>query len=789
MTLTLSQIMTWDPSVLTEIGNAWTALGSKVDDLFSRYKSAVAAVNGGHWQGAAADATLHRAEADQRAAHQVVGHLDRAAAIATNGFHSINEPLQRARNAIAEATSAGYLVREDLSVYKPGKSTEDDEKAMRGLADRIKSAANDTEAADNAVRNALSATRDDLRAAFTAPTALGGAQARADATQLLKDPSHLTPEQLKRLAAAGSLTDAQLEALRAGDQVNIPASQLAYLNGLARSLDGKTPQEIEAILNALPAEARQHVANALQLVSTDRVTASVAGDKDIPTHGGFALLPDRYRESLSRGDLVVTKSIGMNSTMLRGVKDNQSIARVAGMSDDRYKAGSALDQRLMDVGRQYLHAQVHSEQDRNGFLSIDNEGNPWLTSDPHGSLRVTEDIFRAVAPDKIALHDAVVNPSHGQDFVTDLLTHRSWADGGEAAKSLFRFNGDEQFVRPGESHAGYAMAARDGEIMQAVAHAMSSDAARNLMFDVPGTNHQSVGQLNPELMRQVATSMAPYIPDLAGASAAPDRLTAGFDVGLGEQNWANTDNRHGGLSNIMSIFDSDLTKNPTHPGAGEIFNAAAFAAMSSQEGIFAHDPHAPNAGSHLIASGTIQGAVDQGLMTALQTDATNHQANLHDVWQHKKDAWDTWQRLAGVAEGEVKKAGPFGKAFGYADELFGDQIKDGLKNDFVGKEPDKNVTVGQIPAPNWERLYNETLVQVPPGTFSPELRGKYSWAFDADGNVLGYDQALTNAGLRGMQDTDIENAYKVLLNSLSPDAWESFSQGYADVTRVVLPKK
>ncbi|MHA7653390.1 TPR repeat region-containing protein [Mycobacterium sp. ML4] len=788
MTLSLSQIMSWDPSVLTEIGNGWTNLGSKVEDLFTRYRSSVVAINGGHWEGAAADAAVHRAESDQRAAHQLVGHLNRAAKVATDGFAVINEPLQRTRTAVAEATNAGYLVREDLSVYKPGKSTEDDEKAMRRFAERITSAANATEAADASVKNALSATRGDLRAAFTSAAALGGAQARADAKDILKDPSHLTPEELQRLAAAGSLTPEQLDALQAGDEVNIPASQMEYLNGLARSLDGKTPDEIEAILNALPGDARHSVANALQLVSNERVTSNIAGDKDIPTTGGLALLPDRYRQSLSRGDLVVTKSVGLNATLLNGVKDNQSIARVAGMAEDRYKAGSALDQRLMDVGRQYLHAQVRSEQDFNGLLSIDANALEAYTAGHSGHpVGVTEDIFRAVAPDKIALHDAVLDPSHGQDFVTDLLTHRSWGDGGAAAKALFTFNPDEQFVHPGESHAGYAMAARDGEIMQAVAQAMSTDAARNLMLDVPGSNHHSVGQLNPELMRQVASSMAPYIPDMAGASAPPDRQTAGFHVGLGDHNWTNADGRHGGLVNIMSIMDSDLTKNPSHPGAGEIFNAGAVAAMTGQEGLFAHDPHAPNAGSHLIASGIIQGALDQGLMTALQHDATNHQANLHEVWQHKKDAWDTWQRLAGLAEGEIKKAGPFGKAFGYADELLGDQIKDGLKNDFVGKEPDKNVTVSQLPAPNWERLYNQTLAQVP-GTLSPELRAQYPWAFGGDGHLLNYEQALANAELANVRSTEVANTYKVLLNSLSDDAWETFSQAYAEVTGVVVPK-
>lgn len=169
MTLTLSQIMSWDPSVLTEIGNAWTALGSKIDDLFTRYKSAVLAVNDGHWEGLAADAAVDRAGGDQRAASQLVGHLNRAGTIATEGFHTIDAPLQRARQAVADTTGAGFSVREDLSVYKDGKSTESDEKAMQKCADTIKAAAIDSENADVTVQSALNDTRKDLQVAFAAP--------------------------------------------------------------------------------------------------------------------------------------------------------------------------------------------------------------------------------------------------------------------------------------------------------------------------------------------------------------------------------------------------------------------------------------------------------------------------------------------------------------------------------------------------------------------------------------------------------------------------------------------
>jgi hypothetical protein len=92
------------------------------------------------------------------------------------------------------------------------------------------------------VKRQLNGARADLRAAFVSPASLGSDQARTDARQLLDDPSRLTPQQVMRLVEAGSLTPEQLEALQSGDSADIPASQMEYINTLARSLDGKSPQ-------------------------------------------------------------------------------------------------------------------------------------------------------------------------------------------------------------------------------------------------------------------------------------------------------------------------------------------------------------------------------------------------------------------------------------------------------------------------------------------------------------------------------------------------------------------
>lgn len=50
MSLTRTQIDSWNPATLTEIGDAWIALGTKVEDLFTRYVDGVTKVNDTYWE-------------------------------------------------------------------------------------------------------------------------------------------------------------------------------------------------------------------------------------------------------------------------------------------------------------------------------------------------------------------------------------------------------------------------------------------------------------------------------------------------------------------------------------------------------------------------------------------------------------------------------------------------------------------------------------------------------------------------------------------------------------------
>ena len=119
----------------------------------------------------------------------------------------------------------------------------------------------------------------DLARVLTAATGgdpeLPAEQGTADG-QSLQD-GQLTPEEMARLEENTTLTPEQQEALVRGDLV-LPASQMEYLNNLSRSLDGKSPAEIRAMIDQLNQNGQDGgaVTDALQLLGNEHVATAGA---------------------------------------------------------------------------------------------------------------------------------------------------------------------------------------------------------------------------------------------------------------------------------------------------------------------------------------------------------------------------------------------------------------------------------------------------------------------------------------------------------------------------------
>ncbi len=625
MTLTRSQLQAWKPETLQSLGQGWKALADSIESLFDRYKSAVTGEAPDYWEGECADAAVGRAESDARAAANVGDHLRAIGDTAIQGYHDIDAPLRRALDAITGAEGAGFTVAEDLSVSKSGKASPGDKAAAQSWRDQIVAAADDTERADTAAKDALAAAKDGLRVAFVAPATLGGEQGHDDGKQLLDDPSKMSPEQLQRLAEAGYLSPEDLQALAAGQTVTISASQMEYLNAVARSLDGKTPQQIEALLSTLPPGAQQALMNGMQLLSTDNVTASVRGDKDIPTDGALNLLPAQMAGQLTRPDRVAA---GFNAVpgggpyvALNGVAENQATARLAALSDPSFKHGTGLDTAIMNTARDYLGGQVRAENDHSQVLAVDGQ-----ISDPRATL--TEPMFNAVADDK-AVVAAAVTDSQSHQFLSDAFKH-GWGDDGSTMRNLFQITAQDAVINDPGNAADALRATQAGDIAESVSRYMSDDNKNLLHLSDGEGRYTTVGDRNPELIRGLANDLAPYYSTLAGSQSIPD---VGHFTNVSD------------LARMYSVLASD-------PTAG----VSAAQATIAQELALAQSYGSGGPAEFAQVAGQMQHALEAGTERAM---TSLNQGDIYRAnWEAAVDAaqWDTAKAAGSVILGEIPGA-------------------------------------------------------------------------------------------------------------------------------------
>lgn len=751
-----------NPSALNELADGWVAVGTGLETVFTRYVDAVAKVEGTHWEGQAAEAAQGRAAGDLKTMQVLADKLEALAQRARLGYGEISAPLQRARGILAEAESLGITASPSLTLFPTGNDVAVSKLAQlqQDLNDAVQSAMR----ADIAVRDALNGARPDLTAAFSSKAALGVEQGKADGAGLANDPSHLTPEATQRLIEAGQLTPEQLAAVQRGENTTIPASQMEYLTQVSRSLDGKSPQEIEQIMSKLPPDGQRALSNTFQIVSNEKINAGVTTDPAIPKTGGADQLPSKLQASLTRDDLVTTQFHQTGSAItpsieLNGVADNQATARIIGAGDPQYRAGSAVDRELMEVGRKYLDAQVSHEQmpDRKfTSFTVDGKG-------AADNSAITEGIFSAVGQDKFAV-ESVVTGDHGKDFVSDSLTH-NWSDNGKAVSSVFNFGEHDATVEDPRNPADVQTATRTGRIMQVVAEATSSDEAWKLMSNVPNADGQSVGQLNPDLLRTVSHNMAPYVSDLAGADQ-PNR--PGFDLLRSDHtSWADPkgNNSFSGSANIFALMNTD-------EAAGKEFNAAAISELVQNEARFAANPTDPNAGGWLSTSGRLHGLIDKGNMIEIQDRYDDQHSQEEQSYKRKAAAFDA-----------AKAALSFGSGFGGVPEKLGYALINGsgdsLKDAITGGKPGPASLAGLSSVDFYRDDYSILSARQDQGLPLPAVPPQYSWMVDGSGKLLSYDDMQIKLG----NDPQRKDAFEWMVTQLGGGDGHQIRNAYSDVVR------
>lgn len=774
MSLTFDQLLNWRPHDLVEVAQEWITLADDLDERFERYANALVRTgDGGYWEGAAADAAQQRAQDDRRHLAEMTDEVRGLAALLNDNWYSIEAPLLRGRSALTALQGYGLSPQGDSSVggfcaripsmMIGGKLFKEHPEAtqqeIRQFANELTDGVNSAKSADDALREQLATRSAGLPAMFTSAAALGSGQGVSDANDLVN--GTFSPADVERLIDAGTLSPDQLAALQAGQAITVPASTMQYMNELARALDGKSPQEIQEIMDKLPPEGKQALSNSLNLVSNERVNGGPAGN------GSFDKLPATIRESLTRDDLVVggyqtTSGGGFRTIELNGVADNQAIAAVVAAGDDRYMQGSSLDRHLLDVGRQYLDAQVAWEQDPNKkFISLSADGMPI------GNSPVTEPIFQAVGSDKIALEEFLgdtTNPSQGKDFVTDILTH-NWTDDGKAAAALFTFGSDDAVVNNPHDPVDVATANRTGNIMSMVGEWVSTEEQWKKLADV-GDN-QSAGERNPEVVRALSTSLSPYVGALAGdhRPELPGFNTVSEVTG---KSWIDPqdNNTYPGSRPIFALMNTD-------EDASKQFTGAAMERMLQYEAEYAKNPYITGAESNLAWAGVLNGLYDRGLQEGLQASQTNEYEAAKEAYDRKSSVYDAVK--AGTQFGA--SAAVTGLSANPLAAEFVNRAIDGtanpVKDSIIGPAPTPGSAV-QLDPPNFTQRNYEVISRM---DVPADKKNEYSILFD-NGELRSWDD------LRGTGNSsrpDLTRWVDALMGEM-PGSQE-FRNAYEDVTR------
>lgn len=760
MSLRPDQLRAWRPHDLVEVAAEWNSVADELEQYFGQYADSVIRTGeGGYWEGPAADTAHQTAQDDRKHIADMTDTVRGMAKLLTDNWYTIEAPLRRAVSALDTLMAVGFPPAVSFPVSSGFQFTDDTIIGNRRWADlspaeqaEIKQADFDlgdgakcAVAADASLRDQLNAQAAGLPALFTDESALGKDQAHTDGDALVD--GTMSPDEVARLVDAGTLTPDQLAGLQSGGAVTIPASQMQYLSEMARSLDGKSPQEITQIMNTLPPDGRQALSNGLQILSTERVNAGPAG------HGEFNRLPESIRKSLTRKDLVEKgfdgPGVKMPAIELNGVADNQAIAQLVSAGDDRYQQGSTLDGKLLDVGRQYLDAQVQHEQNPDNkfeYFTVDGKG-------AHTDDAITESIFAAAGNDKSSVEGLVTDDKRGKDFVLDVMSHQ-WSDDGKAASTLFTFTEDDATVTDPNNPADVAAATRSGHIMSSVAEYISSDAEWKALSDMAGDNSESVGQRNPALLRSVSESMTPYISELA-RDPSPDR--PGFDIDwIDKQKFSQS-------ANLAALLNTDSE-------SGKIFNTAVMENVQAKELVYARDFPGSEAGGHLLTAGRLQGILDRGMMNALDDQ-------YGDDFQKQQEAYNRKNAALEGATGVIKLAsglapGPTGTLTSFPLDAFQSAIKDSI----LGPAPQPG-QAAELKGPDEFRQIHailqarENLHGIPPSLAGSN---EYRDLFGENGRLESYDE-ITRSSSRNDHDL------KALLEALGGSDADEMMTGYGQV--------
>jgi len=516
----------------------------------------------------------------------------------------------------------------------------------------------------------------------------------------------LTPEQSERLANNTQLTPEQKGALDNGS-LNLPPDQMSYLQGFSREFGDKTPTEIKAIMDASGTDGRK-VADAFQLASNPNIHTGLPETDppsiDQPSGGGKYALPDGIQKVLDGPAMTQPMTSGVFEDgrwivppepdgPLKPTPGLNDLANIVQQGDRSLQHGTALDSGLMAKSQEMLDVSNEHYQ-----LGPTDDPPRWYHDNVDPTL---QNMLNAVNKDDIVIHDAVTGPG-SEKFLNDLTNHQ-WQDDGLAAGGLFDWVGEDAANDP---------TGRAAQTAHALAEYTSSHHTDLLSLESTRgftAEGQSLGQVNPELTRDMARAFSPYFDDMVGNNTGGnDALFEPLDR-ADETKTEPTNTRQ-----LMSVLMSDQPPMDQKPGSGAPQTASEILFDSTQQ-------HVHKAFENAALSAMPGGPVNDDfamqsagrLQAALNLGSYDEAASrLHNTFEAKHASWELQGKLYDLGAGAVD---PFGAPGSAASD-----IASFTKDFVIGPEPVEgkpaNVTIpGTFPT---ERFMAEVLANKGAGNMS-----------------------------------------------------------------------
>ncbi|MGV0656737.1 hypothetical protein ABQE48_23115 [Mycolicibacterium thermoresistibile] len=664
----MADVEQWQPDQIEEVARALAERartgGQTAEDLRGLQEMA-------KWEGDAGEAARQAIE-ESATALETSAKNDFLTSIATMHYAEEVHAVKLSLLSILDDAAAPPAVSIDLetnTVTAPD-TTGWEEEDVRRLKDKI------ADLQDRIVATLAAAQEADADLGRVLTAAAGGdpqtpAEQGANDAQSMQDGT-LSPEESARLAENTTLTPEQLDALARGKLV-LPASQMEYLLQLSRSLDDKTTPEIRALMSQL-GEDGDRLQDAFQLVSNENISVAGAdpslepGDTGyVPLRGSFGALPEAIRRDLSKYPL--EHHVSPVGAYARARPEMLELAVMVERGNPALQQGSSLDHAMLNQAQSMLeNSKIPDELAAN--LSQDLV--PFNKGQVDPALQA---MLSAAGRDHMALHDALTG-ERGETMIENMMT-RQWADDGAAASSML--TGLAPVANPTDltDPTQVAQATRAGEIMHAVDKWAGANAPR--LLDIPGTEGQSLGQVNPDLARGLAESNKPFIDDMLGNKLDNTLGFQPLDNGIDDAAMPNT-------RDLFAVLNTDSQ-------AGEILNSQAYLnAMQYQH----HFEQSVINGDtvetgDLHAAGTLRGVIDSAANIA-DNDAIQY-GNLQDVEAHKSRG--EWLDRAKSLGEQVPAVKQILDAYG---KLPGDPLREILVGEAPTADPAKPMTISSSDA-------------------------------------------------------------------------------------------